>query len=172
VRHAVVLGLLLLGAYATAEAVQPSRERPPSPYCRGGDELAQVYHPSRLRLRSPCRIATGTVASVKFEEFDGDVHVDLDVDPAFRELLARGNERLHGRLVVEILPQDRSVVPVPAEGQRVTVVGPWVEDRTHGWSEIHPAWWISAGRIVPASPSELRRAEDLLNGTESGEDRG
>ena len=171
-RRAIVLGLLLLGAYSTAEAIEHPREAPPSPYCRGGDELAQVYHPSRLRLRSPCRIASGKVASVKFEDFDGDVHVDLDVDPASRGLLMRGNDRVHGRLVVEIVPQDRSVVPVPAEGDRVTVVGPWVEDRTHGWSEIHPAWWISAGRIVPASPDELRRAEELLKGAESGEDGG
>lgn len=171
-RRALVLGLLLLAAYATAEAVHRPREPSPSPYCRTGEELANVYHPKRLRLRSPCRIATGTVARVKFEEFDGDVHVDLDLDPEYRELLGRGNERLHGRLVVEIVPQDRSVVLVPDEGQRVTVVGPWVEDRTHGWTEIHPAWWISAGRIVPATPSELRRAEELLTETGSDEEQG
>ncbi|MFN2467850.1 MAG: hypothetical protein ABR521_06950, partial [Gaiellaceae bacterium] len=87
-------------------------------------------------------------------------------------LLSRGNDRVGGELVVEILPQDRSRVPVPQVGERVSVVGPWVEDRQHGWREIHPAWWISAGRIVPASPRELARARELLADGEREEDPG
>ena len=55
-----------------------------------------------------------------------------------------------------------SRVAVPAEGSRIQVVGPWVADTQHGWNEIHPAWWVSAGRIQPASPTELRRAQLLL----------
>jgi hypothetical protein len=46
------------------------------------------------------------------------------------------------------------------------VVGPWVDDTAHGWNEIHPAWWISAGRIQPASADELRRVDRLLRGVE------
>ena len=48
---------------------------------------------------------------MKFEEFDGDVHVDLRTDDG-------------EKLVVEVIPQDRGVVPIPDTGARVTVVGP------------------------------------------------
>jgi len=92
--------------------------------------------------------------------------VDLRPDPGYEKLLADGNERIGGNLVVEIIPQDRSRVAVPEEGARIEVVGPWVEDTTHGWNEIHPAWWVSAGAIEPASATELRRAQLLLQGVE------
>jgi hypothetical protein len=138
----------------------------PSPYCRRGGPLAGVYRPQRLRVKSSCRIAIGTVRKVKFEEYDGDVHVDLRLDPGYEKLLADGNSRIGGNLVVEIIPQDRSRVAVPTEGARIEVVGPWVEDTTHGWNEIHPAWWVSAGAIEPASTSELRRVQLLLQGVE------
>ena len=42
------------------------------------------------------------------------------------------------------------------------MVGPWVADDQHGWNEIHPAWWVSAGRIEPASAAELRAVQLLL----------
>ena len=129
-----------------------------------------MYHPERLSIRSRCRIAAGVVERVKFEAFDGDVHIDLRLDEADTGLLGRGNDRLGGTLVVEILPQDRSLVPVPDIGAHVEVVGPWVEDRTHGWREIHPTWFVSAGRIVPASPAELRRVQTLLSGATAGAD--
>ena len=144
---------------------------PPSPHCRSGDPLAGVYHPERLRVRSRCRTATGVVERVEFEDYDGDVHIRLQPDGIDRKLLSRGNERLGGSLIVEVIPQDRSRVALPEVGSRVSVVGPWVEDEHHGWSEIHPAWWISAGRIVPATPRELSRATLLLTGAarEDGE---
>jgi len=144
---------------------------PPSPYCREGPPLAGVYHPARLHVLRRCAVATGVVTKVKFEEFDGDVHIDLRVDDL--RLLSDGNDKVGGALVVEIVPQDRSTVPIPQPGARVTVVGPWVDDTAHGWREIHPAWWISAGRLLPASPRELGRAESLLRDTssDSKEDR-
>jgi hypothetical protein len=143
---------------------------PPSPYCRGGDPLAGVYHPARLSVRSSCRVAVGTVEHVKFEEFDGDVHVDLRLDDGQDGLLSSGNDAVGGTLVVEIIPQDRSVVAVPEEGARIEVVGPWVDDTTHGWREIHPAWAVSSGRIVPATPEELRRVRELLAGSSADPD--
>ena len=51
---------------------------------------------------------------------------------------------------------------MPREGARIQVVGPWVEDTQHGWNEIHPAWWVSAGAIEPATEAELRAAQRLL----------
>lgn len=141
----------------------------PSAYCRSGGPLAGVYRPQRLRVKSGCKIAIGTVRKVKFEEYDGDVHVDLRPDPGYEKLLADGNSRIGGNLVVEIIPQDRSRVAVPEEGARIEVAGPWVEDTTHGWNEIHPAWWVSAGAIEPASATELRRVHLLLQLGEGGD---
>jgi hypothetical protein len=156
--------LLVLAPLAAGCSLRRSAGPPPSPYCRTGEALAGVYHPARLILRSNCRVATGIVERVKFEEFDGDVHVDLRLDRGYEGLLSSGNDRVGGTLVVEIIPQDRSVVAIPDEGTRVQVVGPWVDDTTHGWREIHPTWFVSAGRIVPASASELRRVRELLAG--------
>jgi hypothetical protein len=154
--------LLLLAAVAVlvlglAARATRREETPPSPYCRPGDPLAGVYHPSRLKVRKRCVQVSGTVAKTKREDYDGDVHVTLDTDAG-------------ERLVVEIVPQDRSRVPIPDTGSRVTVVGPRVYDTTHDWDEVHPAWWISSGRIVPASPRELERARRLLEGRYAGTD--
>jgi hypothetical protein len=163
-RPAAVIGLFLL---CCAAACSLRRQVVlPSPYCRGGGPLAGVYHSQRLIVKSRCRIAIGTVSKVKFEAYDGDVHVDLRPDPGYERLLSDGNERVAGNLVVEIIPQDRSRVAVPEEGDRIEVVGPWVDDTQHGWNEIHPAWWVSAGSIRPASAEELRRVQLLLQGVE------
>lgn len=159
-RAAVVIGVFLTcctGACTLRREVAPA-----SPYCRGGSPLAGVYHPSRLRVKSRCRVVVGTVRKVVFEQYDGDVHIDLRPDDP--SLLAAGNERVGGNLIVELIPFDRSRVAVPDEGTRIEVVGPWVEDGQHGWNEIHPAWWISAGRVEPASAAELRAAQLLLQG--------
>ena len=142
---------------------------PPSPYCRSGELLAGVYHPQRLKVKSRCVAASGTVERVKFEAYDGDVHIELRLDRPYGSLASHGNDQVGGNLVVEIIPQDRSRVAVPGEGERAIVVGPWVEDTAHGWNEIHPAWWISAGAIEPATAAELRRVRQLLRGVEPAE---
>ncbi len=139
----------MIALAAALVLVRPHAEPPPSPYCRGGPPLAGVYHSDRLAVRKRCVVVSGVVTQVKFERYDGDVHIRLQ-DGDGREL------------VVEILPRDRAEVAVPDTGERVQVVGPRVDDLEHGWPEIHPAWWISAGRIVPATPRELARAETLL----------
>jgi hypothetical protein len=159
-RAAVVVGVFL--ASCTAACTLRREAAPLSPHCRGGSPLAGVYHPSRLNVKSRCRVVNGTVRKVVFETYDGDVHIDLRPDPGFEDLLSDGNGRVGGNLIVELIPQDRSQVAVPAEGQRVQVVGPWVEDSQHGWNEIHPAWWVSAGAIRPATEAELRAAQRLL----------
>jgi len=142
---AAFAGLLLV--------VRPHASPPPSPYCRPGPPLTGVYHSPRLEVKKRCAVAVGVVTRVKFEEFDGDVHIGLRTDDG-------------EKLVVEVIPQDRAVVPIPDTGAHVTVVGPSVLDTAHGWPEIHPAWWISSGRIVPASTQELARVESLLRDTQ------
>jgi hypothetical protein len=164
-RQAVVIGLFLV--CCTAACTLRRQAAPASPYCRGGSPLAGVYHPQRLVVKSRCGVAVGTVREVKFEDYDGDVHVDLRLDPAYESLLGDGNSRIGGNLVVELIPQDRSRVAVPEVGARIQVVGPWVEDTEHGWNEIHPAWWVSAGRIQPATEAELRAVQSLIQGSAS-----
>ncbi|MDX6493830.1 MAG: hypothetical protein QOH02_1765 [Gaiellaceae bacterium] len=107
----------------------------------------------------------GIVDKVKFEQFDGDVHIDLRPDDS--KLVSDGNAAVGGDLVVEVIPQDRARVPIPEAGQRVWIVGSWVDDERHGWREIHPAVWISAGTIQPATASELAAAQKLLTGQSS-----
>jgi hypothetical protein len=160
-----VTGIFLLSC--TAACTLRRHAEPLSPYCRGGSPLAGVYHAQRLVVKSRCRVAVGIVRAVKFEDYDGDVHVDLRLDPAYEGLLDDGNGRVGGNLVVELIPQDRSRVAVPDVGTRVQVVGPWVEDTEHGWNEIHPAWWVSAGRIQPATAAELRAVQSLIQGSAS-----
>jgi len=169
-RIELILVILVAALAVTVLLLGRRTGPPPSPYCRGGSPLAGVYHPARLQVRSRCVVATGVVTKVKFEEFDGDVHIDLA--PHDRRLLSAGNDRVGGELVVEIIPQDRATVPIPDPGARVTVVGPWVDDTAHGWREVHPAWWISAGRLVPASSLELGRVQTLLRDTSSDKEDG
>jgi hypothetical protein len=144
-----VLVSLVIALAAALVLVRHGSVPPPSPYCRAGPPLAGVYHSDRLAVRKHCDVAAGVVTAVKFEAYDGDVHIRLKLDDG-------------SRLVVEVLPQDRDVVSIPDTGQHVRVVGPRVDDLEHGWPEIHPAWWISSGRIVPASAQELARVETLL----------
>ena len=169
-RLALALIVLVVVLAVTVLVARRGAGPSPSPFCRSGSPLAGVYHPSRLHVRSRCVVVSGVVTKVKYEEFDGDVHIDLRVDD--RRLLSAGNDRVGGDLVVEIIPQDRATVSVPEAGARITVVGPWVDDTAHGWREVHPAWWISAGRIVPASSLELGRVQTLLRDTSSDKEDG
>lgn len=130
--------------------------------CRGGPPLANVYHADRLQVLAACRTVSGTVGYVRHEA-DGDWHIGIRVDPAFAGMLDAGNRRLGGQLVTEIVPADEAGctpgrpprpphgsydygictgadLRPPAIGARVTVTGPFVFDRDHGWNEIHPVW--------------------------------
>src|SRR3954465_5129341 len=118
-RPAAVIGIFLLSS--TAACTLKRHVAPASPYCRGGRPLAGVYPPSRLRVKSRCRVVVGTVSKVAFEPYDGDVHIDLRPDD--RSLLADGNDRVGDNLVVELIPFDRARVAVPSEGTRIEVVG-------------------------------------------------
>ena len=164
--RALVTGMIFVAALGGCRIGIHRTGPPPSPYCRSGDPLAGVYHPSRLVVKSRCRVAIGTVEVVRFEAYDGDVHVELRLDPGQEGLVSRGNERLTGNLLLEIVPLDRGRVPVPRVGSRVSAVGPLVDDTAHGWREIHPAWAISSGTIVPATAEELRRLRLLLSGVD------
>ena len=105
--------------------------------------LVGVYHPDRLRVRDSCRRVTGTVASVRAEE-DGDVHLGIDLDPGYRGMLMAGNRQEQaGNLVVELMPRDHGHLTQPSVGDRITVIGAYVDDTEHSWAEIHPVFGLS-----------------------------
>lgn len=173
-------------APAPQATTQPSSLAPPGAgparlggACRGGDPLADVYHPYRLKVHNPCLTVTGTVAYIR-READGDVHVDLSLPASETHLLDRANFTYqNGQLVTEIVPADQpgctpgqppplpptayrsssydygtctgADIATPAVGAEVSVVGPYVLDADHGWMEVHPVWAITV--IDAASPS-------------------
>ena len=145
--RAIVLTLAVLLVPAGC-SLRRQASAPVSPYCRDGDPLAGVYHPDRLHVRKRCALVSGIVESVKMEDYDGDVHIWL--------------RTADDRLVAEIIPQDRALVGIPEQGAQVTVVGPLVDDLQHDWREVHPAWFVTPSRILPASPYELSRVQALL----------
>jgi hypothetical protein len=85
-------------------------------------------------------------------EPDGDIHIQVRVDPPFQNMVAPGNSRQGGNLVIEPICMhtrdpggregsvrgfrfSRECFP---PGTHVGIRGPLVFDRQHGWSEIHP----------------------------------
>jgi hypothetical protein len=116
--------------------------------------LDGVYHPERLRILDPCRAVSGRVTVLRKEE-DGDLHFDLELDRRYRAMLAPANlTRQHGDLVVEFMPRDRGHLPVPEVGDRVSMVGAFVDDIDHAWNELHPVWQVSlnGGRRFRSGP--------------------
>jgi len=144
--------------------------------CRGGNPLANVYHPYRLIVQKRCLTVTGTVAYIRYED-DGDIHVNLRLPPNEVGLLNHANlADESGDLVTEIVPADqpgctRGKVPLsphgsynfgictgadikaPAIGSQVSVTGPYVLDADHGWMEIHPVWAVTTKSTSSTSPT-------------------
>lgn len=105
--------------------------------------LRGVYHPDRLVVRDPCRRVTGTVDDVRDEE-DGDIHVLVAVDKQYRAMLMANNRSEQGGdLVVEFMPRDYGHLPRPVAGDRIALVGAYVDDTEHNWAELHPVWAVS-----------------------------
>jgi Excalibur calcium-binding domain len=113
-----------------------------------------LYHPERLAMLDSCRRARGAVVKVRAED-DGDLHFDVRLDRRYRGLLRSGNfNQQGGALVVEFMPRDHGHLPAPAAGDRVSLVGAWVDDTDHAWNELHPVWAVSinGGRRHSSGP--------------------
>lgn len=105
--------------------------------------LAGVYHPWRLQVLNSDLTASGTVERVRVEP-DHDWHINLLLDKQYAHLINAANVKWeHGELVVEVIPLDQPHIPRPYVGERLTVTGAYVDDRDHGWREIHPAWIVN-----------------------------
>jgi hypothetical protein len=121
-----------------------------------------VYNPGRLEVLQPCIRVSGTVAAAR-SEADGDLHILLALDPAFKSLLRPANQGEElGDLVVEPVcvhgvtqtdaiatcaaDPDPLSGPFPAIGSHVWMEGRYVLDLEHGgWAELHPLYRWGAG---------------------------
>jgi hypothetical protein len=118
---------------------QARRPRLPDP----SRVLKGVHHPDRLLVHDPCRKIAGSVEDVRHEE-DGDIHILVRLDPQYRGMLMANNRsEQHGDLVVEFMPRDYGDLPRPNTGDRLVLVGAYVDDTEHGWAEPHPIWGVS-----------------------------
>jgi hypothetical protein len=134
--------------------------------CSPTDQDRYVYNPSRLSVLAGCIRVSGTVAIIRHEA-DGDLHVLLAVDPAFRDLLRPSNagEEL-GDLVVEpvcvraVTQADAKatcskdhdpLTTLPSVGTHVWMEGRYVLDTEHGnWAELHPLYrWGTDDAVAP-----------------------
>ncbi|MHB8460160.1 MAG: hypothetical protein ACYDAK_02135 [Candidatus Limnocylindrales bacterium] len=125
--------------------------------CSPTDQDRYVYHPYRLAIHAACISITGTVAAVR-HEVDGDVHILVALDPAYRHLLMPANQGVElGDLVVEPVcvrrvtqadaiatcasDPDPLAGLLPTVGARVWMEGRYVFDLDHGgWAELHPLY--------------------------------
>jgi hypothetical protein len=160
--RAVLAGLVLVPA--VAYAAQPPAT-PASATCPPRSQaLKGVYHPERLTIVDHCRYASGKVVAVR-DENDGDLHIEVKLNPRYKKLLSPGNFDSYYRLVVEFMARDAGHLPRPYPGDRIRMVGAWVHDTEHGnWSEFHPVWrvslnggrWRRSGPQFGGSPPEAR----------------
>jgi hypothetical protein len=147
----VASALLLGGSAAGGRAVGTQKVCPAKAHVFDG-----VYHQARFKLLAVCKTAKGVIRFLKLEE-DGDLHIQLEVDPAYTNLLnpVNGDEQ-NGRLVLELTPRDAGHIPKPQKGWRVTVTGVWLTDGkppSHGWNEIHPIFrLVHAGQTFTSGP--------------------
>jgi hypothetical protein len=114
---------------------------------------SHVYHSYRLHVIKSCTTVTGTVKYISAEP-DGDLHIDILLDPAYAGMINAANRGYeYGELVTEAIclygpiTQADAAGPchgltwkpaIPAVGDRVAITGSYVIDTDHGWAEIHP----------------------------------
>ncbi len=154
---AIIVVVAIFAVYLPSSLLLPNRSSS-SPGCNS-TTINHVYNPDRLTVHNSCQTVTGTVERI-LEEVDGDTHIRLRVDSQYQGLLNDYNyQHQAGTLVLEIvcaypgsITQQDAVsacqgytnpVPIPSNGEHVSVVGQYVTDEDHGWNEIHPVYSIT-----------------------------
>jgi hypothetical protein len=173
----IMIALALNGCLNPVSGAHGRLHRFHSGQCKPGAPLAGVYFPHRLKVKRRCVTVSGIVDCLRREP-DGDVHIELRVDRAYRRLLTSANafQRCPGHkgphLVVEIIPQgeglpfpDNSaslagfVTPkAPRVGAHIRVTGPYVWDSNTLHDLIFPGKNVSNwAEIHPAWNIEVKR---------------
>ena len=131
-------------------AEQPEREHAGRESTCDSSLWEHVYRRERLRVIEPCKVVEGRVRHIQ-QEADGDLHIRLAVED--KSLLTENNFSFqHGDLVVEVIcvnpPTSRDAIeacrgftqslPIPTVGDSVRVIGAYVLDKQHSWTELHP----------------------------------
>ena len=161
---AFVLCAVALGACGPSggAAVAPGAAPAGIETCVPTDQDQYVYRPARLQVLSACIRVIGTVTSTSTEA-DGDIHINVRLDDAYRVVLKPGNDFDDGALVIEpvcqIAPPQADAIRVCASDAaplgRIPMVGDhvWLEGRYvldtqhHAWAELHPLYrWGVVGQ--------------------------
>jgi len=87
-------------------------------------------------------VASGIVESVSLEDsLDRRIYVRLDTQ--YAKLIDDASPSYqNASLVLQLIPQDQAMVPIPTVGQHITFVGPLVFDTDNQWNAIYPVWSI------------------------------
>ncbi len=127
----------------------------PPAQCAPTDQYQYVYHPLRLHVLQSCIHVSGVVRAIRTEN-DGDLHLQLELDPPYQDLLEPANSLEQGDLVIEPVCTTLPIQPdalntcvadthplmtLPRIGQHVWMEGRYVLDLEHGsWAELHPLY--------------------------------
>ena len=106
--------------------------------------LEGVWSPDRLLVLDPCQTVTGQVDVSRIPQYlseDGDIHNQFRVDPQYQDLLTDQQET-PDNLVVELMPRDAGHLPVLPVGRDLSLVGAWVYDTGHAWTQLHPVYGV------------------------------
>lgn len=106
----------------------------------------RIHHPGRLVILDSFKTLCGRVEKVE-SDIDGDVHIQLRIKN--NSLLVKNNYKdENGCMVGEIVCAVPSIFPIcwfyknkitiPREGDSIEIEGPYVFDKGHNITEIHP----------------------------------
>jgi hypothetical protein len=106
----------------------------------------RVHHPKRLILLDSSKTLSGRVEKVE-SDMDGDIHIQLRISDS--SLLVKNNYKdENGCMVGEIVCAVPSIftvcwfykneITIPKKGDSIEIEGPYVFDKTHEITEIHP----------------------------------
>jgi hypothetical protein len=106
----------------------------------------RVHHPKRLVLLDSSKTLLGKVDKIE-SDMDGDIHIRLKIQDT--SLLVKNNYKdENGCMIGEIVCASPSVFPIcwfyknkiiiPEIGDSIEIEGPYVFDKTHEITEIHP----------------------------------
>lgn len=159
-RRLALLAVLIAACGPATQVAKPVNTRgeplPTASTCQPTDQDQYTYRPGRLQVIAQCIRITGTIVSSS-SEADGDVHINVKLDPPFAGLLTAANISENGYLIVEPVCQfpplqpeaihvcamdTRALAgPLPKIGEHVFMEGRYVLDLQHGaWSELHPLY--------------------------------